>query len=176
MKQGVLFIFACIIAAAIPWMPSWATGTRTFNAPVRPQRLLAKQFAAGANNFTLVDPTPDGTPLTLTSATGKSRMDGSATLTMTNGFTAPVTLTAFTWQLDNVTPANSCWVRVAPVVSGGANNYTQSVDAHYTTVGFVLPENTPFLIMSSAAVTGNVYTDATYDANNQNSASAAYNQ
>lgn len=165
----IALFYVAVAAFIVNVGPAHATGTRVFNTSVRPIRLLTKQFASNANNFTLVDPTPDGTPLTLTSATGKSNMDGSATITLTNGFTAPVTLTAFVWQLDSVTPANSCWVRVAPVASGGANNYTQSVDSHYAQVSFSLAENTPFIIMSSAAVTGHVYTDAAKDANNNNS-------
>lgn len=150
--------------------------TRTYNSPVRPQRLLAKQFASNANNFTLVDPTPDGTPLTLTSATGRSKMDGSVTIALTGGFTAPVTLTAFYWVLDNVTPANSHWSRLGPVASGGQSNYTQAIDSHYATFMFSIPENTPFIIMSSAAVTGNVFTDSVIEPTNNNSASAGYNQ
>src|ERR1017187_941518 len=77
-----------------------ATGQRVFNAPRRPSRLLATQFASNANVFTLVDPSPDGTPLTLTSATGISQIDGSVTVALCSGFTAPVSLTCYYWQQD----------------------------------------------------------------------------
>jgi hypothetical protein len=141
-----------------------AQGTRVFNAPRNTQRLIVKQFAAAANNFTIVNPDPDGTPLTLTSATGRSKMDGNASVTLTNGFTAPVTLTIFIWQQDLVTPANSCWKRVASAAAG----YATAADSHYVTVTWTITENTPFLVMSSAAITGNVYTDSVIDPNNNN--------
>lgn len=155
--------------------PSTAYGaTRTFNSPVRPWRRLALQFGSGANNFTTVDPSPDGTPLTLTSATGKSTGDGSVTVALTNGFTAPVTMTVYYWQYDSVTPTNACWVRLAPVASGGQSNYTQSVDTHYAIFQFSLPENTPFLIRSSTPVTGNAYTDSIADLNNLGSSATGF--
>lgn len=155
-------------------IPQAGAATRTFNSPVRPWRKLAKQFASNANVFTIVDPTPDGTPLSLSNATGKSTGDGSVTVSLESGFTAPLTVTVFFWQIDSVTPANSCWVRLAPVASAGQSNYTQSVDSHYAQFQFSIPENTPFLIMSGTAVTGNVYTDSIADLNNPGSSAAGF--
>lgn len=154
--------------------PEAEAATRTFNSPVRPWRRLAKQFAAGANVFTTTDPTPAGTPLTLANATGKSTGDGSVTIGLQAGFTAPITFTIYYWQYDSVTPANACWVRLAPVASSGQSVYQQTVDSNYASFMFQIPENTPFLIQSSAAVTGNVYTDSFADKNNPGSSATGF--
>lgn len=166
----VYTLFVVLLYSVILAPFAHATGTRVFNSPVRPYRKLAKQFASNANVFTIVNPDKDGTPLAVTSCTGRSGMDGTVTVSLQAGFTAPVTLTCFFWQQDNVTPANAGWTRLGPVASGGANNYTQAVDSHYASVAFAIPENTDFLIMSNAAITGNVYTDGLVSPNNANSA------
>ncbi len=127
--------------------------------PAYPYRKLAKQFAGNANAFCTTNPDPDGTPLTLANATGRDSGHGQVTIMLTNGFTPSVTLTAFYWHI-----AKACWVRVGPA----AANYQQAVDSHYTTWTFNLPPRCSFLIMSSAAVTGDVYTDAPHDPNNNN--------
>lgn len=156
-----------LVLLAIVLFPIQCTaGERVFNAPRYPSRLLKLQFASSANVFTTVDPSPAGTPLTETSATGISNMDGSASLAFEGGFTPPITVTVYYWQRDQVTASNSCWVRL-----GWASAlYASAVDTNYALLTFVLPENTPFLVMTSAAVTGNVYTDARPDALNNNSA------
>lgn len=175
MRKTALVLLLGIVFNLLVSYPVDATGARMFDTSVRPRRLLTKQFATNANNFLLADPTPDGSNQALTSATGRSRMDGSVTVALTNGFTAPVTLTCYYWQNDNVTTANQCWVRLAPVSSGGISNYTQSVDSHYTTAVFAIPENTPYLITSSGAITGNVYVDSAIEPSNPNSP-AGYDQ
>jgi hypothetical protein len=166
--KRTLVVLSLLALMLIPTVSTYGA-TRTFNSPVRPSRLLANQFVGNANVFTQADPTPDGSSLTLTSATGRSQGDGSVTVTLTNGFTAPVTLTVYFWQIDSVTPANSCWVRLAPVVTG-THQYSQSVDSHYSLFQFSIPESTPFLITANAAITGNVYVDCPIDPNNKNSA------
>lgn len=172
---SIVAVFALCVTAELQLTQSQTeAATRTYNSPVRPWRRLAKQFAAGANVFTIVDPTPDGTPLALTNATGKSTGDGSVTVSLTTGYTAPVTVTVYFWQYDSVTPANSCWVRLAPVASSGQSNYAQVIDSHYAQFQFSIAENTPFLIQSSAAITGNVYTDSIADLNNTGSSAAGF--
>lgn len=133
-------------------------------------RKLALQFNTNSEVFTTTNPDLGGTPLTLTSATGISPANGLVLISMGAGFTAPVTLTAFTWQVDNVTSANAGWRRISPDAGG----YSQAVDAHYTNVALAVPPNTPFLIMSSGAVTGNVYVNCKAHPSNNNTASGGY--
>ena len=151
-------------AALLALQPAFSASFRTYNSPHYPYRKLAKQFGGSVNSFITADPSPDGTPLTLTSATGTTGPDGTVTILMTNGFTAPVTLTAYMWHIKAAS-----WVRVAPV-SSGTNAYSQALDSHYTTCQFSIPENIPFLVRASAAVTGDVYTDAVENPNNANTA------
>lgn len=151
---AMALISAALIASSVMIINSPAGASeRTFNSPQRCQRLLAKQFGGSANVFTTTNPDADGTPLTLTSATGKSGNDGIVTVSMGGGFTAPVTLTVFQWQLDNVTAANAGWRRIG----AAAADYSCAFDSHYTSRQFSISEGTPYLILSSAAVTGNVY-------------------
>ena len=130
-------------------------------SPEYPYRKLAKQFSTNTNVFCTADPSPDGTPLTLSSATGDDAGHGMVTVLLTNGFTAPITLTAYYWHR-----AKQVWVRVAPSTAG----YSMLVDSHYTQWEFPLPAGSPFIIMSSAAVTGDVYTNSVADPNNANTA------
>lgn len=141
-----------------------SAGRVNSNVASRPKYLLSLQFGSGANNFTTVDPSPDGTPLTESSATGRTQSSGVVTVELTTGFTAPVTLTAYYWIKDPVTVANSHWTRCGPASAV----YSISVDSHYATATFACPPNTPFLIRSSAAITGNVYVDGIADPNNLN--------
>lgn len=150
--------------------PCYAEGTRVFNNAHRPYRLLAKQYATNANVFPIVDPSPAGTPLALSNAMGLAPVDGVVTVQLNAGFTAPITLTVYYWCNDAVTPANSAWVRAANV----AATYSASVDSNYASVSFSTPGNTPFIIESSAAVTGLVYCSAPADVNNKASSVAGY--
>lgn len=137
---------------------------RTFNSPNYPGRKLAKQFNAGTESFVTVNPDPDGTPLTLTSATGLVGPNGTVTLGFLGGFTPAITITVFLWHTDA-----GAWVRLGPNNSG-ADRYSISVDSHYTLCQFSAPEGTPFLVMSSAGVTGFCYTDAKAHPQNANTA------
>lgn len=159
-----LFIFST--SSANSSVPNTDTSAGRVNANVasRPKYLLSLQFASNANNFPTADPSPDGTPLTETSATGRTQSSGIVTVELTGGFTAPVTLTAYYWVKDSVTAANSHWSRLGPA----AASYAVAMDSHYTTATFVCPPNTPFLITSSAAITGNVYIDCIADPLNSN--------
>jgi len=141
-------------------------GNVNSNIPARPWRLLNLQFGGNANDFCTADPSPDGTPLTETSATGITGSSGTIAVALTNGFTAPVTLTVYYWTQDQVTGGNSCWVRAG----ANASQYATSVDSHYTTLSFTAPPNTPYIIESSGAVTGNVYVNTAKDPLNNNSA------
>ncbi|MDE1971392.1 MAG: hypothetical protein KGI50_07505 [Patescibacteria group bacterium] len=153
------------VAIAAPYTFDKVAGRVVSNTCARPRRLLNAQFAG--NMFPTADPSPDGTPLTETSATGVSSNVGTVTLGFTNGFTAPITVTAYYWNADPVTPANSCWVRLG----ASSTAYSTTVDTHYASVSFSIPEYTPFLIRTSAAVTGNVYLDGAIDVKNNNSPS-----
>lgn len=152
--------------------PCLADGIRTFNSPVKVRRKLATQFNGSTEVFTTTDPTPAGTPLTLTSATGKAGMDGQVTLVFRSGISGK-SITAFQWLQDNVDTSKSCWVRVAPS-STGTDVYTKTIDSDYTTVQFSLPEQAPFLIMSSSGVTGDVYTDSEAHPSNTGSTASGY--
>lgn len=143
-----------------------ADGQRIYQSPFYPARKIVKQFNTNADNFCTTDPTPDGTPLTLANATGKSTQTGTVTINLTDGFTAPVTLTIFYWNRDK-----AAWVRLGP----DSASYSKSFDAHYTVGQFNVPENTDFLIQSSASITGGVYLSGTHSAGNNNSA-AGYDQ
>lgn len=135
----------------------------------QPRRRLALQFAANANVFTIVNPDADGTPLTLTSATGVTPANGLVMVSVGAGFTAPVTLTALYWQMDDVTTTKAGYRRLGPAATG-SNTYVQSLDAHYTSCVFSGPPNTPFIILASGAITGDVYINARAHASNANSA------
>jgi hypothetical protein len=139
--------------------------TQVANWPGSPTRLLAKQFVSSANVFGQVDPSPAGTPLSLTSATGDSKPNGSVTLTLCAGFTAPLALTIYVWQPDAVTGTNACWVRISNAAAG----YTVTADSNYTTVTYTIAPSTPFFVLANKAVTGLVYTDSSADPNNANS-------
>lgn len=166
--KRLLSIIAAVLVSVGSCLPSRADATRTSSWGNRPYRRLATQFAG--NVFVTADPSPAGTPLTLTSATGIGGPDGTVSIGMGAGFTAPVTLTVYYWQLDSVVPANSCWQRLGPA----AANYSTAIDTNYASVTFTVPAGTPFLIRSSAAVTGNVYTDARAAFENNNSAATGY--
>ena len=165
MKSKLIALFLAFVFCFVA-TPSFAQ-VRTFNAPRRPLRLLTKQFAANANVFTIVDPSKAGTPLTLTSATGRSNMDGSVTISMQAGFTAPITLSFYIWQQDSVTPANAGWTRLGNAATG-TSSYSVTLDNNYTLATVVIPENTDFIVLSSTAVTGNVYTDSIASPSNLN--------
>jgi len=168
-----LSLFLAVILAITFCNPADAgAGRVNSNAPVRPWRLLNKQFSGNANVFTTTDPSPAGGNLTETSATGVTTGEGTVTINLGAGFTAPITLTAYIWVQDRVTPTNSYWARCG----ANASQYSITVDSNYTTVVFVLPHNTPFIILSSAAVTGNVYVDAQADHLNANSSTSYYQQ
>lgn len=136
----------------------------------QPARLLAKQFGGSANVFTTTNPDADGTPLTLTSATGVIPQNGIIMVSLGAGFTAPVTLTVFTWQRDVVTTSKAGWRRIGPA----ATSYSQAADAHYTVLAFNGPPGAPYLIMSSGAVTGDVYVNGSSHPSNNNTASSGY--
>lgn len=163
--SGYAFIFAFALIPLVA-LSAWSdAGNVNANVGQKAVRLLSLQFGGSANNFTTSDPSPAGAALTESSATGLTNSNGTVTVSLTNGFTAPVILTAYYWVKDVVTPANSCWVRL------GANNtqYQISVDSNYATAVFAMPPRAPFIIKSSAAVTGNVYVDAGMDGLNINS-------
>lgn len=141
-----------------------SAGRVNSNLSSRPKYLLSPQFSSGTNYFVTADPSPAGTPLTETSATGITQSSGIVTLGLTNGFTAPVTLTCYVWIKDAVTPSNSYWCRNGAVAAA----YAQAPDSNYTMVTFTAPPFTPFLIRSSAAITGNVYVDCIADGHNAN--------
>lgn len=172
MKKLASFLLICIVffstIGLIAADPASADGVRTYNSPQRCQRLLALQFGGSANNFPTADPSLEGTPLTLTSATGISGADGIVTVSLGAGFTAPVTLTAYQWQLDTVNTSKAGWRRIG----AAAADYSCAFDAHYTSRQFSISERTPYLIRSSAAITGDVYVgDAGPHGSNANSAS-----
>lgn len=162
-----LFLVAVLAFSALPVN---AEGMRVYNNAHRPYRLIAKQYAANANDFPTVDPSPGGTPLPVTDALGQAPADGVVTLTVYAGFTAPVTLTCYYWQADGVTVANSGWIRA----SNTAANYSAAIDSNYAQVSFSVPGNSQFLVMSSAAVTGLVYCSAPASAFNPSSSVAGY--
>ena len=159
-------LLGILLAGCLLGLPVCADQSVNSNIAHRPYRLLVAQFSTNTNMFCTADPSPDGTPLTETSATGMSGGQGTVTVLLTNGFTAPVTLTAYFWLPDNKTAANKCWTRLGP----NSSFYSVSVDTHYATAAFVAPVNTPYIIMSSAAVTGPVYVDTPIDPANNNSA------
>lgn len=128
---------------------------------VRPWRLLNKQFSGNANVFTTSSPVGS---LTESSASGCTQSDGSVTVALEAEFTPPVTLTLFCWINDTVTPTNSGWVQFS-IATISNNNYMAVM---------ACPHNCPFVIMSSAAVTGNVYIDAATDHLNANSPNGYY--
>lgn len=165
-----LIALLMLLATMLVAIPANAEGTRVFNNAHRPYRLMAKQYATGANVFPTADPSPDGTPLALTNAMGLSPVDGVVSVQLDSGFTAPVSLTAFYWSADSVTVSNSCWVRASNV----STTYTASVDSHYASVSFSVPGNTPWLIQSSAAVTGLVYSSTPAYSANLGSSVAGY--
>lgn len=163
---GLLAAFALLLTA----LPANAEGTRVFNNAHRPYRLLAKQYSTGANVFPTADPSPAGTPLALTNAMGFSPVDGVVTLALEAGFTAPVTLTAYYWQYDEKATGTAGWVRASNI----AANYQAAVDSTYASVSFSVPGNTPFIVSSSAADTGNVYCSAPADTHNLGSSATGY--
>lgn len=171
--RKICTLLLVVLIYMVSTIPSFASGTRTYNAPVKPFRKLAKQFNGSADVFPTADPSPAGTPLTLTSATGMSGQDGSVTLTFYAGFTAPMTITAYQWQYDNVTPANSGWVRVAPAATG-TDCYSKAIDTNYAIVQFSIDPNTPFLIRADQSVTGSVYVDAPAHPSNTGSTATGY--
>jgi hypothetical protein len=128
---------------------------------VRPWRLLNKQFSGNANVFTIVTPV---SALTESSATGCTHGTGAVSVLLQSGFTPTITLTLFVWLNDPVTPANSNWAAFS----------TASVTANNSMVVLACPHNMPFIIQSSAAVTGNVYVDAPADKLNANSPTSYY--
>ena len=163
------FVVACMVfVSGMLWcaVPVNADAVRVFTASNTPRRKLAKQFSAGANVFATADPSPAGTPLTITSATGIAGSDGSVVLTFLAGFTAPITITVYYWNQDLVNTSNSCWVRLG----NEAAAYSATIDSNYVSVPFALPVNAPFLVRTSAAVTGDVYTDARAHSSNNNTA------
>lgn len=165
--------FTCLAAALILSCPLvMGAGTRTFNSPVQVRRKLALQFNGNTEVFTTADPTPASGNLTLTSATGISGFDGSVTLVFRSGI-ATKSITAYMWLQDLVASSKSCWVRVAPAASG-TDIYVKTIDSDYSTVQFSIPEQTPFLIQSSAAFTGDVYTDALAHPSNTGSTASGY--
>lgn len=141
-------------------------GNVNSNIPARPWRLLNLQFGSSANAFCTADPSAGGTPLTETSATGITGSSGTVAVALNAGFTAPITLTIYYWCRDAITGANSGWVRA------GANSgqYATVVDTNYSTLSFTAPPYTPYIIESSAAVTGKVYVNTNRDPLNNNSA------
>lgn len=155
-----LLLALCLISA-----PVHADQPVNSNTVHEPYRLLTTQFSGNTNVFTTTDPSPAGGNLTETSATGLSSGQATVTVLLTNGFTAPVTLTAYIWNIDSTTPTNKCWVRLGP----NSASYSVSVDTNYATAAFVMPTHTPYLIMSSAAITGHVYVDTPIDPLNNNS-------
>lgn len=165
MKRLIALLFAFLLCC-----PAFAAGplsgtTQVGNWPSQPTRLLAKQFVSSANVFGQVDPSPAGTPLTLTSATGDSKPNGSVTLSLGAGFTAPLALTIYVWQVDVGGSGLACWTRISNAAAG----YTVTADSNYTTVTFTITPSTPFFVLANKAVTGNVYTDSSADPNNANS-------
>lgn len=168
--RRLLNLSLAAVLALSSFVPANAEGMRIFNNAHRPYRLLAKQYATNANVFPIVDPSPAGTPLLLSNAMGLAPSDGVVTFTLDAGWTAPITLTAYYWQADGVTPANACWVRASNVASA----YSASVDTNYAQISFSVPGNTPFIVVSSAAVTGFVYCSAPAAPQNPASSVAGY--
>src|SRR5215213_8230802 len=91
----VLSYVGCMVGIVFTAQQAGAQATRTFNSPRNVRRKLALQFNGSTEVFTTVNPDAAGTPLTLTSATGISGMDGSVTLVFRAGV-ATKTITAFT--------------------------------------------------------------------------------
>lgn len=168
-----LFLLAVLFFNPLFECAANAQATRTFNSPRNVRRKLALQFNGSSEVFTTTDPSPAGTPLTLSSATGISGYDGSVTLVFRAGFTAPVTLTVYQWLQDLVDPTKSCWVRIAPA-SSGSDVYSKAVDTNYSLIQFSIAERVPFLVMSSAGITGDVYTDAEAHPSNTGSTASGY--
>lgn len=166
------FIYLLILLTLILQPLGAEAGTRVFNAPRPTFRLLAKQFNSSADVFLKADPSLAGSSQTLTSATGQSKMDGSVTVAFGAGFTAPLAVTVYVWQGDNVNPAKAGWYRLG----GAAAAYTTSVDTNYATINFSIAENTPFMIITDKSVTGDVYTDAAANIKNLNSQAGYPNQ
>ena len=164
-----------VLMGSIPFITNTANAqaVRTFNSPRRPFRLLAKQHNGNADVFPTADPSPEGTPLTLSRAMGVSGFDGSVTLLLGAGFTAPVTLTVYQWNQDNVNSSKSGWYRVAPAATG-TNAYSQAVDSHYALVQFSIAEQTPWLVRASGSVTGDVYTESKAHPSNTGSTASGY--
>lgn len=172
MRKFLAFFLAAVVFVGLPsFTPqAYGMGSRVYNSAYRPYRLLAKQYAAGANVFPTADPSPAGTPLTLSNAMGTASNDGVVTLCLDAGFTAPITLTCYYWQQDAVTPSNACWIRAA----GSAALYAFAVDTNYASVSFSIPPNAPFIVSADKADTGKVYCSAPADPNNPTSTAPGY--
>lgn len=166
-RYGLAFLLLLIGWVTFLNVPATADSMRTFNSPFRPRRLLAKQFNGGTESLsTATDPTLGGTPLALTAATGRSGMDGTVTMTLMGGFTPPLVATVYYWNQDLVTPAKSGWVHIG----SDATEYQRTFDATYVMRQFAIPEQTPFLITTDVAITGDVYLDAVANSSNNNTA------
>lgn len=173
MRKIVTALLTAILISSMVIPESLAQATRTFNSPRNVRRKLALQFNGSTEVFTTTDPSPAGTPLTLSSATGISGYDGSVTLVFRAGFTAPATLTVYQWLQDTVNTSKSCWVRIAPS-STGTDVYSKAVDTNYSLIQFSIAERVPFLVMSDVAITGDVYTDAEAHPSNTGSTASGY--
>lgn len=162
MRKYIVLLAALILSTVLPY--SADSATRTYNSPRNIIRKLTKQFNGAADVFVQADPSPAGTPLTLTSATGRSGEEGSVTVHLMAGFTAPLLLTVYQWS-----PTEAAWIRCAPAATG-ANVYQQSVDTNYALVQFSIAERVPFIIRADKSVTGNVYVDCEAHPANNNTA------
>lgn len=161
MKLFVSLVVALTIFFSFSPSNAWAQAVDKV-----PYRLLALQFNTNSEVFTTTNPDLAGTPLTLTSATGVTPANGRVMVSIGAGFTPPNTLTVFYWQFDDVTPAKAGWRREG----ADDDSYSVVIDATYTSVVFSGPPNTPFLIMSENAITGDVYINAKAHSLNPNSA------
>ena len=101
---------------------------------------------------------PNSGPISIVQATCRAGIDGNLTVGLTNGFTAPVTLTA--WEFNRaLNSGTGGWMKVGPA----ATVYAQAMDDVFTQWTFNATESAVILIQSSAAITGNAYTDGTID-------------
>lgn len=97
---------------------------------------------------------PSSGPISIVQATCRAGIDGNCTIAITAGFTAPVNLIA--WEYNRTANA---WFRLG----AAAALYQTACDSTYVQSTFLASENAYILIQSSAAITGNAYTDGTID-------------
>ncbi len=118
------------------------------------------QNGGGTNPFSIFTTDPNTNNFPKFYATGISGPDGTVTIAITNGFTPPVTLTAWEYNpaiigTGTAAQPNGGWTKIG----AGAGDYNKAFDATFGSYTFQIGEGTTFLIQSSAAITGQALMD-----------------